>query len=54
MLLKGPQTAIVMCKYSKIFLIRHLKGLEKTDELGQVTNYANRWKLYHRTWYTIS
>jgi len=23
-------------------------GLEKSDDLGEVTNYANRWKLYHR------
>jgi len=37
--------------YSRICLIRHFKprGLEKSDNLGQVTNYANRWKLYHRS-----
>jgi len=29
-------------KYSRICLIRHLKGLEKSDDLGEVTNYANR------------
>jgi len=27
-------------------------GLEKSDELGEVTNYANRWKLHHRSSYT--
>jgi len=30
------------------------KGLEKSDKLGKVTNYANRGKLYHRSSYTLS
>jgi len=29
-------------------------GLEKSDDLGKVTKYANRWKLYHRNSYTLS
>jgi len=28
---------------NRICLIHHLKGLEKSDDLGEVTNYANRW-----------
>jgi len=27
-------------------------GLEKSDELGEWTNSANRWKLYHKSSYT--
>jgi len=27
-------------------------GLENSDELGEVTNYAHRWKLYHKSSYT--
>jgi len=30
------------------------RGLEKSDELGEVTNYANRWKFYHSSSYTLS
>ena len=41
-------------QYSRICLIRHLKGLQKSDDLGEVTNYANRWKLHHRRSYTSS
>jgi len=37
----------VFVMYSRTCLIHHLKALEKCDDLGQVTNYANRWKLYH-------
>jgi len=29
------------------------RGLEKSD-IGEVMNYANRWKLYHRSLYTLS
>jgi len=29
-------------------------GLEKSDDLGEVTNYANRWKLHHSSSYTLS
>jgi len=28
--------------YSRICLIGHLKGLEKSDDLSEVTNYAKR------------
>jgi len=28
--------------YSKICLIHHHKGIRKSDELSEVTNYANR------------
>ena len=30
------------------------RELEKSDELGEVTRYANRWKLYYRSSYTLS
>jgi len=30
------------------------RGLEKSDDLSKVTNYANRWKLYHSSSYTLS
>jgi len=40
--------------YSRICLIRHLKGLEKSGESGELMNYANRWKLHHRSSYTLS
>jgi len=38
----------------RICLVRHLKGIRKCDELGEVTNYANRCKLYHRSSHTLS
>jgi len=41
-------------KYSKIWLIRNLKGIRKSDDLGEVTNYANTSKLYHSSSYTLS
>jgi len=41
-------------KYSTIYLNRHLKGIGKSNELGEVTNWANRRKLYHRSCYTLS
>jgi len=28
--------------YSRICLIRHLKGIKKSDELGELPNYANK------------
>jgi len=29
-------------------------GLEKSDDFGELMNYANRWKLYHSSSYTLS
>jgi len=30
------------------------RGLENSDGLGEVANYANKWKLYHGSSYTLS
>jgi len=35
-------------------MLDYKKGLQKSGDLGEVTNYANRWKLYHRSSYTLS
>ena len=31
--------------HSRICLIRHVKRIRKIDDLGELTNYVNRWKL---------
>ena len=40
--------------YSRICLICHLKEITKSDDLGKVTNYAIKLKLYQTSLSTLS
>jgi len=40
--------------YSRICLIRHLKGIRKKWRIRRSDDFANRWKLYHRSSYSLS